>query len=70
MEQQFFTSTLTEKERDTENILRPKTLADYVGQEKVKDNLSVYIKAALARGESLDHVLLYGPHPLIRYLHQ
>lgn len=61
MEQQFFTSTLTEKERDTENILRPKTLADYVGQEKVKDNLSVYIKAALARGESLDHVLLYGP---------
>ncbi len=61
MEQQFFTSTLTEKERDTENILRPKTFDDYVGQEKVKQNLSVYIKAALARGESLDHVLLYGP---------
>lgn len=61
MEQQFFTSTLTEKERDTENILRPKTFDDYVGQDKVKQNLSVYIKAALARGESLDHVLLYGP---------
>lgn len=61
MEQQFFTSTLTEGERDTENILRPKTFEDYVGQEKVKQNMSVYIKAALSRGESLDHVLLYGP---------
>lgn len=61
MEQQFFTSTLTEKERDTENILRPKSFPDYVGQDKVKENLSVYIKAALSRGESLDHVLLYGP---------
>jgi len=61
MEQQFFTSALTEKERDTENILRPKSFPDYVGQEKVKQNLSVYIKAALSRGESLDHVLLYGP---------
>ncbi len=61
MEQQFFTSTLTEKERDTENILRPKTFDDYVGQDKVKQNMSVYIKAALSRGESLDHVLLYGP---------
>lgn len=61
MEQQFFTSTLTEKERDTENILRPKSLSDYVGQDKVKQNMEVYIKAALSRGESLDHVLLYGP---------
>lgn len=61
MEQQFFTSTLTEKERDTENILRPKSFDDYVGQDKVKENMRVYIKAALSRGESLDHVLLYGP---------
>ena len=61
MENQFFTSTLTENERDTENILRPKTLDDYVGQDKVKENMRIYIKAALARGESLDHVLLYGP---------
>ncbi len=60
-QEQFFTSTLTEKERDTENILRPKTFPDYVGQDKVKENLSVYIRAALSRGESLDHVLLYGP---------
>ena len=61
MDQQLFTSTLTERERDTENILRPKNFEDYVGQEKVKQNMSVYIKAALSRGESLDHVLLYGP---------
>ena len=44
-----------------ENVLRPKTMADYVGQDKVKDNLSVYITAARARGDALDHVLLYGP---------
>ena len=48
MEEQLFTSTLTEKERDTENILRPKSFPDYVGQDKVKENLSVYIKAALS----------------------
>lgn len=48
-------------EDDTELTLRPKTLDEYVGQEKVKDNLSIYIKAALKRHESLDHVLLYGP---------
>ena len=49
------------RDDDTEITLRPKTLAEYVGQDKVKDNLSIYIKAALKRGESLDHVLLYGP---------
>ncbi len=46
---------------DTELSLRPKTLDDYIGQDKAKDNLSIYIKAALQRKESLDHVLLYGP---------
>ena len=44
-----------------ENVLRPKTMSDYVGQQKVKENLGVYIAAAKARGEALDHVLLYGP---------
>ena len=44
-----------------ENVLRPKSMRDYVGQQKVKDNLCVYIEAAKARGEALDHVLLYGP---------
>lgn len=46
---------------DTELSLRPRTLDDYIGQDKAKDNLSIYIKAALKRKESLDHVLLYGP---------
>lgn len=44
-----------------ENVLRPKSMSDYVGQQKVKENLGVYIAAAKARGEALDHVLLYGP---------
>ncbi len=53
-------STKTEYDAE-ENALRPKTMADYVGQEKVKENLGVYIAAAKQRGEALDHVLLYGP---------
>ena len=44
-----------------ENVLRPKSMADYVGQKKVKENLGVYISSAKMRGEALDHVLLYGP---------
>ena len=46
---------------DVENILRPKSMEGYVGQDKVKDNLTVFMKAAKLRGEALDHVLLYGP---------
>lgn len=46
---------------DVENPLRPRTLADYIGQDKVKENLLVFIKAAQIRKEPLDHVLLYGP---------
>lgn len=46
---------------DVELQLRPRTLGDYIGQTKVKENLSVYIEAAKKRGEPLDHVLLYGP---------
>lgn len=46
---------------EAENVLRPKTMDGYVGQDKVKDNLSVFMQAAKMRGESLDHVLLYGP---------
>lgn len=43
------------------NKVRPKTLNDYIGQSKVKENMSIYVEAAKARGEALDHVLLYGP---------
>lgn len=46
---------------EVENVLRPKSMEGYVGQEKVKENLSVFMQAAKMRGESLDHVLLYGP---------
>ena len=46
---------------DTEVGLRPKTLSEYIGQTKTKENLSIYIKAAKSRNEALDHVLLYGP---------
>lgn len=49
------------EDKEIENPLRPRRLEEYIGQEKVKENLSVFIKAAKLRGESLDHVLLYGP---------
>lgn len=56
---------LSGKHRDEdaaiETSLRPRRLAEYIGQNKVKDTLSIFIEAALARGEPLDHVLLYGP---------
>lgn len=44
-----------------ENSLRPSTLSEYIGQDKVKENMKIYIEAAKKRGEPLDHVLLYGP---------
>ena len=54
-------SEIPEDAADGDNPLRPKTLDDYIGQDKVKENLKVFIEAAKIRGESLDHVLLYGP---------
>ncbi len=59
-EESLLVSTKTEYDAE-ENVLRPKVMDEYVGQQKVKENLSVYIAAAKARGEALDHVLLYGP---------
>ncbi len=52
---------MTSFDSDIERSLRPKVLEDYIGQEKVKENLSIYIQAARSRKESLDHTLLYGP---------
>ena len=49
------------EDAEVENPLRPRTFADYVGQEKVKENLRIYLEAARRRGEPMDHVLLYGP---------
>ncbi len=54
-------STVADSEQDVENILRPKSMDGYVGQEKIKDNLAVSMAAAKMRGEAMDHVLLYGP---------
>ena len=51
----------TENDTETEFSLRPQTLSEYIGQDKVKENLAVYMEAARRRGEPLDHVLLYGP---------
>lgn len=51
----------TPEDVDVETSLRPKTLVEYIGQEKVKENMSIFIQAAKKRGEPLDHVLLYGP---------
>lgn len=50
----------TESDAETEFTLRPQTLQEYIGQDKVKENLAIYIEAAKRRGEPLDHVLLYG----------
>ena len=49
------------QEEKMENTLRPQKLKDYIGQDKVKENMKIYIEAAKKRGEPLDHVLLYGP---------
>ena len=64
MEQEDFNireHQLTSKERDFENALRPLNFEDFSGQDKVVDNLRIFVKAARLRGEALDHVLLHGP---------
>lgn len=57
----MITTELLEEDIAAEGSLRPVSLNEYIGQEKVKKNLNVFIQAAKMRGESLDHVLLYGP---------
>ena len=61
MEKRIISTQITEEDYGIENSLRPLSLDDYVGQNKVKSNLKVYIEAAKERGEALDHVLFYGP---------
>lgn len=60
-EERFITSTKSLEDNEVENALRPTSMQDYVGQEKIKKRLEIYIQAAKKRGEALDHVLLYGP---------
>lgn len=60
-EERIVTSTFEQGDNEIENVLRPKSMEGYVGQNKAKDNLAVSIAAAKKRGDALDHVLLYGP---------
>lgn len=60
-EERIITSSIKEEDFDIENSLRPKSLDEYLGQEKSKEQLKIFIEAARKRDESLDHVLLYGP---------
>jgi holliday junction DNA helicase RuvB len=61
MEERLVASDANSEDISLEYSLRPKLLSEYIGQDKVKDNLKVFIEAAKMRGETLDHVLLYGP---------
>lgn len=61
LENRFMSTSYTPNDTETEVTLRPKTLEDYIGQERVKENLKISMDAAKMRGDSLDHVLLYGP---------
>ena len=61
MGKRMITTEVLEEDIKIEGTLRPQTLDDYIGQEKTKENLKVYIEAAKQRGDVLDHVLFYGP---------
>lgn len=61
MDRRIITMDVTEEEKNVEVTLRPQSLETYIGQEKLKSMLKVYIEAAKSRGDSLDHVLFYGP---------
>lgn len=61
MEERIVSAAALPQEKETETSLRPRSLEEFIGQRQVKENLAVFIKAALQRKEPLDHVLLYGP---------
>ena len=61
MNRRIITTESVEEDKKLDTSLRPQKLAEYIGQEKAKTNLKVYIDAAKSRGEALDHVLFYGP---------
>ena len=60
-EERLITTGFREEDADAEQSLRPHSLAEYIGQDKLKNSLNVYMQAAIARHEPLDHILLYGP---------
>jgi len=61
MDKRIITTAIIDEDVKVEGSLRPQSLSEYIGQEKTKSNLKIYIEAAKARGDALDHVLLYGP---------
>ncbi len=61
MNRRIITTEIEQEDKSLEGTLRPQKLEDYIGQSKAKENLKIYIDAAKARGEALDHVLFYGP---------
>lgn len=61
MTERFLTNRATDEERGQENVLRPQTLNEYVGQDKMKESIRICIEAAKQRGEALDHAIFYGP---------
>ncbi|MBU0540350.1 AAA family ATPase, partial [Patescibacteria group bacterium] len=61
MDERIIAPELQEQEQRFELSLRPKTLTEFIGQPKVKDNLGIFLEAAKGRGEACEHVLLYGP---------
>ena len=67
MEKRVISTQVQDEDIKIEKNLRPQTLDDYIGQQKAKKNLKVYIEAAKQRGESLDHVLFFGPPGLGEY---
>ena len=60
-ENEIIKSSILKGEEEVEKTLRPETLSQYIGQERVKEQLNIFIQAAKMRDEPLDHVLLYGP---------
>ncbi|GAH19102.1 unnamed protein product, partial [marine sediment metagenome] len=61
MEERISIPILQEEESGFEFILRPQKMAEFVGQNRIKENLGIFIQAAKQRGDALDHTLLYGP---------
>ena len=61
MTERIVSGIVRDEDSSTEGGLRPRTIADYIGQERVKETLTISMDAARQRGEPLDHVLLYGP---------
>ena len=61
MSRRMIETSITEEDIKIEGSLRPQTMNDYIGQQKIKETLKVYIEAAKLRGDALDHMLFYGP---------